>query len=107
MAKSFAEKMQQVAQNSRDMNKKYPPTTINTAPKKKVEPKVYTSSDKPNTPEAIADYESRPGKPKNPGPPPWQETGRETVDRVLRKRGDVNLPLSTASPEVKKRLGMK
>lgn len=44
MAKTFAEKMQEVAQNSRDMNKKYPPKTINTAPKKKVEPTVYGGS---------------------------------------------------------------
>jgi hypothetical protein len=49
MAKTFAEKMKEVAQNSRDMNKKYPPPAINTGPKtgfaaKSPEPKVYGGS---------------------------------------------------------------
>jgi hypothetical protein len=118
--KSFADKMQEVAQNSRDMNKKYPPPQIVTGPKttsmRPAKPREYFRSDNPYTgmstdPDQfhryakqtvkernadIADYESRPGKPKNPGPPPWNETGRETTDRVLGKRGDVNLPIDTA-----------
>lgn len=55
---------------------------INAAPKKK--PVARTPTD-----EEVA-YETRPGKPK-PG----------------QRRGDVNLPISGASEEVKKRLRMK
>ena len=72
MAKTFAEKMQQVAQNSRDMNKKYPPKTINTAPKFSAKlktdrsvPTQHKFEDEQSASD-IVNYATRPGRIKGP-----------------------------------------
>lgn len=42
--KSIAEAAQEAAANSRAMNKKYPPPTINVAPKTKPKPQIFGGS---------------------------------------------------------------